>query len=249
MIRNQNNILFLFDIDGTLCDIRCKAPKKIIDMLLQLKTKVNIGFVGGSDLQKQKEQIGENILDIFHYGFPENGLQYFKDGILQNSKSIIEFLGEDNFKKLINNILLILSNVDCPKKRGLFIETRNSMVNISPIGRSCNYHERLEFFEFDKKHNIRKEIILNLKNITDELNLVCSIGGQISIDIFPKGWDKTYCLNYVEEQIIYFFGDRIQPGGNDYEIYHHPRINGIYVNGPNDTIQKVNEILKTLNLI
>lgn len=36
-------------------------------------------------------------------------------------------------------------------------------------------------------------------------------GGQISFDVFPQGWDKTYALKHLEnEQIstIYFFGDK-----------------------------------------
>jgi hypothetical protein len=41
------------------------------------------------------------------------------------------------------------------------------------------------------------------------LNLTFSIGGQISFDVFPQGWDKTYCLRYLEEfQEIHFFGDK-----------------------------------------
>ena len=37
------------------------------------------------------------------------------------------------------------------------------------------------------------------------------IGGQISIQMFPIGWDKTYCLQFVENegyQEIHFFGDK-----------------------------------------
>jgi len=26
-----------------------------------------------------------------------------------------------------------------------------------------------------------------------------SIGGQISFDCMPKGWDKTYCLKYLTD--------------------------------------------------
>ena len=50
-----------------------------------------------------------------------------------------------------------------------------------------------------------------------DLNLSFSLGGQISIDIFPKGWDKTYCLQFVENKYdkIYFFGDRTEKNGND----------------------------------
>ena len=38
-----------------------------------------------------------------------------------------------------------------------------------------------------------------------------AIGGQISIDIFPRGWDKTFCLQFVEKdgfETIHFFGDK-----------------------------------------
>lgn len=34
--------------------------------------------------------------------------------------------------------------------RGTFIEFRNGMLNVSPIGRSCTQEERKEFFELDK---------------------------------------------------------------------------------------------------
>jgi phosphomannomutase len=36
-----------------------------------------------------------------------------------------------------------------------------------------------------------------------------SIGGQISFDCFPLGWDKTYCLQFLQEyDNIFFFGDK-----------------------------------------
>jgi phosphomannomutase len=44
-----------------------------------------------------------------------------------------------------------------------------------------------------------------------EYNLKFSIGGQISFDVFPIGWDKTYCLKHVEHEgykQIHFFGDK-----------------------------------------
>jgi hypothetical protein len=45
----------------------------------------------------------------------------------------------------------------------------------------------------------------------ERLNLTFSVGGQISFDIFPHGWDKTYCLRHVEKDDfdeIHFFGDK-----------------------------------------
>lgn len=39
------------------------------------------------------------------------------------------------------------------------------------------------------------------------------VGGQISIDVFPKGWDKTYCLKHLSDEpfdTIHFFGDKTE---------------------------------------
>ena len=71
-----------------------------------------------------------------------------------------------------------------------------------------------------------------------DLNLTFSIGGQISFDVFPSGWDKTYCLNYIQEgefDEIHFFGDKTFQGGNDYEIFTHKRVIGHTVVSPEDT--------------
>ena len=38
-------------------------------------------------------------------------------------------------------------NIPC---RGTFIEFRDGLINLCPIGRNCTQEERMEFFEFDK---------------------------------------------------------------------------------------------------
>ena len=72
------------------------------------------------------------------------------------------------------------------------------------------------------------------------------MGGQISIDCFPKGWDKTYCLQFVENETfeeIHFFGDKTSPGGNDHEIFSDWRTVGHTVTGPDDTLEQVRQVL------
>jgi phosphomannomutase len=41
-------------------------------------SKVCIGIVGGSDLQKQKHQLGETVHEDFDYIFSQNGLEAYK---------------------------------------------------------------------------------------------------------------------------------------------------------------------------
>ena len=55
------NKLILFDVDGTLTPPRKVIESPMFTCLQNLKKVPNItvGFVGGSDLNKQKEQLGE----------------------------------------------------------------------------------------------------------------------------------------------------------------------------------------------
>ena len=60
-------------------------------------------------------------------------------------------------------------------------------------------------------HKIRETYVKEAEKRFGPRNFQFSIGGQISVDVFPKGWDKTYCLKFVADQNfdeIHFFGDK-----------------------------------------
>ena len=228
MSSKNPRILALFDVDGTLSEPRKEASPETIEYLAKLREKIAIGVVGGSDLVKQKEQLGDSP-NMFDWCFSENGLLAIKDGVQIGETSFKDHLGEDKVKKLINWILKYFSELDLPIKRGTFIEFRNGMMNVSPIGRNCSRSERNDYEVFDKANNIRPTMVEALKAEFADYNLTYSIGGQISFDVFPTGWDKTYCLNYLPEadfDEIHFFGDKFFVGGNDYELYESPRTIG-----------------------
>ena len=245
----MNKTLLLFDVDGTLTLPRLKITEDMLNVLknLYISGKVDLGFVGGSDLHKQIEQLGKENLYLFTWKFTENGLvSYHKDELI-NKTSLVQFLGENNYQRLINVCLKVLSDTITPVKRGNFIELRNGMINISPIGRSCSQQERDDFDEWDKQHKIREKIIHKIKFELSDLNLQFSIGGQISIDIFPQGWDKTYCLQFIEDKYdIYFFGDKTSVGGNDYELYKDSRVKGISVKSYLDTMEHLSMSINSL---
>lgn len=246
----KEETIFLFDVDGTLTPSREKVTPEMIAFLKELKEKVNIGFVGGSDLPKQQEQLGDNCTELFTYCFPENGLSFIKNSKEVSSESYLNFIGNEEHGRLVRRVMALLSELsveEVPKMRGNFIELRRSMVNISPIGRSCEREERKEFKELDLKNKTRERIAKKLKEEFPQLSF--SIGGEISIDIFPVGWDKTYCLGHLEKEgfkNIYFFGDMTSQGGNDFEIYSDKRILGNTVVSPQDTMKKVKEVLLSL---
>lgn len=235
----------MFDVDGTLTPARLTISDEVRDTLAKLRKKCVIGFVGGSDLSKQVEQLGPNVLSDFDYAFSENGLTAYRLGEKLASQSFINWIGEEEYNKLAKFILKYLSEIDLPIRRGTFLEFRNGMINVSPIGRNASTVERIEFEKYDKVHQIRAKFVEALKKEFQHLKLTFSIGGQISFDVFPTGWDKTYCLQHVEKDgftEIHFFGDKTSKGGNDYEIYEDPRTVGHAVNSPVDTVRILNEL-------
>ncbi|WFD21892.1 phosphomannomutase [Malassezia equina] len=222
--RKQPGILCLFDVDGTLTPARQQVSDAMLDTLKALREQVVIGFVGGSDLSKIREQLQlpghADIVTQFDYGFAENGLTAYRMGEQLASQSFIGWLGEDKYKAFVKFVLHYISQLDIPVMRGTFIEFRRGMVNVSPIGRNASVQERHEFEQFDKQHNIRSTFVEALKKQFPDYGLTYSIGGQISFDVFPAGWDKTYALRHVDEKgralpdgfrEIHFFGDKTFP--------------------------------------
>ena len=184
----MNDSIILFDIDGTLTEPRCKIEEKMIKFLNCLKRKFKIGCVGGSNFEKAKEQVGDNILEIFDYSFFENGLNAYKNDILIEKQNLFNYIGNEKINKFINFVLKYISELNIPVKTGTFIEY--------------------------------------------------SIGGQISFDVFPVGWDKTFCLKFLNDfNSIYFIGDKTDIGGNDYEIYESERTISFKTKGVDDTIR------------
>jgi len=245
MVENTRtkDVIVLFDVDGTLTKPRNSINQDMIDTLTALQSKVYTGLVGGSDLKKIEEQVGKEIINKMDFTFSENGLYALKEGKVFAVKSIKDELGEEKLKKFVNFTLRYIADLDIPIKRGTFIEYRAGLINVSPIGRNCSQEEREEFEKYDKDLKIREKFVETLKKEFESYNLQFSIGGQISFDVFPKGWDKTFCLRYLEDfKEVYFFGDKTFPGGNDYEIYSSERTKGYSVTGPHETIKFLNEL-------
>ncbi len=152
-------------------------------------------------------------------------------------------------------------------QRGTFLEFRSGMINVSPIGRNCSQAERDAFEVYDKarrgrercgacmlsdaraagcqEHGVRAAMVSALKEKFADLNFTYSVGGQISFDVFPAGWDKTFCLRFVEREYatIHFFGDKTYKGGNDFEIFSSERTVGHSVTSPADTRAQVRAAL------
>lgn len=172
--RPLKNTICLFDVDGTLTPARRSVSAEMLNLLARLRQKCAIGFVGGSDLVKQQEQLGTPdvaVTTLFDFCFAENGLTAYKNGEQLPSNSFIRWLGEAQYKELVSFCLHYVADLDIPVKRGTFVEFRNGMVNVSPIGRNASIQERNDYEKYDKEHHVREKFVEKLRERFGHLGL------------------------------------------------------------------------------
>uniref|UniRef100_A0A914DDD7 Phosphomannomutase n=1 Tax=Acrobeloides nanus TaxID=290746 RepID=A0A914DDD7_9BILA len=249
---SAHRAILLFDVDGTLTLPRQNITDDMKAFLQKVHTQIPLAVVGGSDLPKIVEQLGgtlEKVQTEFDFVFSENGLVGFHGTKQLPVEALNTALGEERLQEVIDFCLNYISNIKLPIKRGTFIEYRKGMLNVSPIGRNCSQAERDDFVLYDEKEKIREKFVDELRARFSKYDLQFSIGGQISIDVFPIGWDKTYCLKHLTSHFdrIHFFGDKTSKGGNDYEIFEHEATIGHTVTSPEDTVKQVEKVLQEMN--
>ena len=220
------NKVYIFDVDGTLTPSR-RPMTNDFEMFFSRWAKENSFYlVSGSDLNKIQEQVPEYILELAEGIFTCGGNKFYTEGPTQQWPRDWRLIYENKFKpsdELLKYLQDILDNSDYPVKAGNHIEDRGSMLNFSMVGRDCTLEERANYFEYDSQFKEREKIAKSIKEGWPELDAV--IGGQISIDIYPIGKDKSQIFEHIEEtENIYcpdeyhFVGDRTMEGGNDYPL-------------------------------
>ena len=191
--------IFIFDVDGTLTPSRQKMTEEFREFFEQWAIKNNFYLVTGSDIVKLQEQM--NGLEIHSSGiFTCCGNQMWESDPAIHPRHC-DLIYENEFKPP-NTLLTFLGQKiresETPVKANNHIEDRGSMLNFSTVGRNCTLVERSKYFGWDNRVGERKKIAKQIIEGWPELDAV--IGGQISIDIYPKGYDKSQVLKHIEDK-------------------------------------------------
>jgi phosphomannomutase len=202
--------MFVFDMDGTLTSSRQKIDLDFCDWFKDYFKDKEYCIVTGSDIVKVREQLDKDITENAKFIFACSGnYVYSKDKVI----SVNEFYPEEILIEKLGNIIV---SSKCSTLTGNHIERRNGLVNFSVVGRNCNSQQREQYYKWDREHKERVSICEELRKSFSDLSF--EIGGEISIDIYPKGKDKSQILQYLEEYSIFFFGDGIEPDKNDWSL-------------------------------
>lgn len=202
---------FIFDVDGTLTPSREKVNSDFKEWLITFFAVNDVYLVTGSDYSKTVEQLGTQLVESAQYVFNCSGNDVWQRGI--NVETSDWSLPED--ARLWLEQKLKLSQF--PLRTGNHIEVRPGTVNFSVVGRGATLKERMMYQEWDKNNSEREKIALEFNHKFPSLE--ARIGGETGVDIYLKGHDKSQILKYFsKEDKLFFFGDRCDPGGNDYPL-------------------------------
>ena len=231
---------FIFDVDGTLTQSRQQIVLSFEAYMIKFCCKYDVYLVTGSDRAKTVEQVGLDIYNRSKRVYNCSGADvYEKDNNIYKSdwkpsRRLINFLSDE------------LDYSMFPHKTGNHIEHRPGGINFSILGRGVDSMKyRKEYVKWDI--NTAERILMSdrIKSEFPDLNI--QIGGQTGLDISDS--DKSQILrDFIPEDELFFFGDMMKEGQNDYPLAQAvDKLGGTNysVNGWQDTYRKLKDILKS----
>lgn len=213
---------FIFDVDGTLTPSRKRIDKEFRSFFNDFVSNNEVYLVTGSDRAKTLQQVTTAIYNKCKRVYNCSGSDvYEKDCCIYRDTWELP----EDVEKFLNDEL---DYSQFSLRNGNHIERRPGGVNFSILGRDPDpFLGRDEYVKWDKETNERPDIADRLRNQFPDLTV--AVGGQTGIDIGPLGADKSQILrDFGLGHELHFFGDRMEPGGNDHSLGEAVKAKGGY---------------------
>jgi phosphomannomutase len=208
------SIIYLFDVDGTLTDSRAPVDPEFGAFFSDFCDKHEVALVTGSDYLKTIEQLGKDIWKNT-VAFQSSGNHVFVKG-----KSVKKARPWWPDKGTLDWLEVAVKDVMGEEYEGFgeHFEGRPGTLNVNMVGHKASKELREQFNKIDFISGYRMDIINNFNRTFTTAE--ATLGGLVSIDIFPKGRSKAQILEnpLFDGKTIVFFGDGTMKGGNDYPL-------------------------------
>jgi len=232
--------VLIFDVDGTLT-----GPRRVMyeDFARFFRTVVNsatVYLVSGSDMVKLEEQLPKWLLQSVAGTFACSGNELW-----QNGRTLFQMHHVFPDEMISFGEKLIAASTYGPRT-GNHLESRTGTLNISVVGRNANPLQRNDYDRYDIETGDRQRMIAAINDRFEDYE--ANLGGQISIDVSPRGWNKSrvyseLCHKY-PEAVFHFFGDNIREGGNDL-----PLADAIVKGGADNRVYPVKDHFETWKIL
>jgi HAD superfamily hydrolase (TIGR01484 family) len=223
-------IIFAFDLDGTLTNQDGLVSEELYKSLSEISEKYKMVIVSGSPINKIQNVLGQLIQKT-----PEQWLVFSNTGGLawsfgQEGKLIRIFqalFNRDLKAALEFHFNNFISQTNNPAFKSIIFEDRDTQISLTLIPRNASEQVKAECDPDGQKRNIlliefSDYLKLNQPDILNQIGF--TVTGRTTIDILPKGVNKALAIKMIaeifeigENQVL-FIGNEIFPGGNDFPV-------------------------------
>lgn len=202
---------YVFDVDGTLTPSRGKMDSEFAKWFEDFASHHQVYLVTGSDRVKTQEQVPNNIYNLCErvYQCSGNDVWSGDNHLYSKDMEVPEFI--------MQHLEQELEASDFNIKTGQHFDFRPGLLNFSILGRGATQDDRAQYVTYDKKTNERRKLSIRLESMHDGYNF--QVAGDTGIDITKVGYGKEQIVHdFGPHDKIEFFGDKMNPSGNDYHL-------------------------------
>lgn len=242
--------LLMFDLDDTLAPSKTQLSDEMVELFREM-LDVSLGcIISGGQTGQFHSQVLERLGEFPRRGnlhlMPTNGTRYLRWEDPEWVTVYAEDLSDDQKSRALSVVEEGARALGLWESQtwGPILEDRGSQITFSALGQAAPVEAKAAWDpDGRKKEALRAYAAQRLPD------LEVRSGGSTSVDITAKGIDKAYgarrlmeLLNLETDDIL-FFGDRLDPGGNDRPVMELG-IDSIAVNGWEDTYAKLAPIVR-----
>ncbi|WP_245982003.1 HAD-IIB family hydrolase [Mycetocola tolaasinivorans] len=220
-------VLLAFDLDDTLAPSKTRLPDEMARVFAQLLPRTQLAVISGGQIGQFRTQViealesaGATHLENLHL-MPTCGTQYFRYSEGAWERRYVESLSDDEKARALAAVESSARELGLWSEEtwGDVLEDRESQITFSALGQEAPVEAKYGWDPSgEKKERLREKVAALLPD------LEVRAGGSTSIDITRRGRDKAYGVNRLLEATglelgdILFYGDQLQPGGNDHAV-------------------------------
>jgi len=231
----MHRTVIAFDLDGTLAPSKSPLPDRMGELLEKLLEKYHVCVISGGKFEQFNKQLLTNLkagaesLERLHL-MPTCGTRYLRYSAAKKEWETVyaEDFTQAEKDKIISTLEKVIKELGYVEKKvwGETIEDRGSQITWSALGQDIVDHLGAEGVkmkeEWDEDNAKKNEVRDAAAKLLPEFEV--RVGGVTSVDITKPGIDKAYGMKKIMDILeigkeeIFFIGDRIMEGGNDYPV-------------------------------
>lgn len=247
-------LLVAFDLDDTLAPSKTPISPRIGDLLIRLAERVEVAVISGGQIEQFRTQVVSRLPAIpaalahIHL-MPTCGTRYERYDGSGFSTVYATDLGDDEKRRALAALEEEARRLGFWEERtwGEALEDRGAQITFSALGQLAPVDAKRAWDPTgERKSALRRAVAARLPD------LEVRSGGSTSVDITRKGIDKAYGMSRLAEQTgialgdMLFFGDRLDPDGNDRPVLEMGEVACVAVMGWEDTADRLDALLETL---